>query len=689
MNLDERLEKARRDYQRHGQHPITDPAGHALGVKDDGGRPRRALLAVACIAALVVVASAALLVSRDDHRAEVRTDPGPTESPESIESPGVVPTEGYQAFPVPEHISRISEAVVWTGTDLVIWGGELDDGTTTARGARLDPISGAWTDLPAAPLEPNGTPTAVWSGSEVIVCCDHLSDVGGGAAYNPVTNAWREISAAPLAGADYPSSVWTGTEMVVVDGAREDAPESSVVAYDPSDDTWRELPALPFAADPNPDLAWDGQRVLLWAGGGFTARPLMVLDPDGGEWEEIPLPDQLRPHEGGTMAHTSEGTLVWGSLTSSDDQITAVWLPTGSSTWEQIRTPELPPPLVDEGTPQSFSSTAIGTSIAIWTANNASNPPTPVLTFDTTTLTWTSQLDVPFGQWDPTMVSAGNAYFVLAAGEAVLIDPNAGQIETPPITFPTAAPRECSTSYGPRPVVYLFNGSQSQRACYLVAADRPLTVQNKGDQPVTLEGPNGPITIAVDGRTDLVALGRWLGTGRQTIRSTPFGDLTLDIVPATASLSADMTFDASAVGPFKLGFAESDLVTSSGLPLGLLADAHPDDRCAPATVVGDPYSPLLHFTGGQGEPRVLRAIVVTSPTQAGPNGITVGMTSAEVYERTGEAWSSTSSPLADGPTRTAVVWHSSEDHQIVAILDSDRVEQFIVTDASPTELTCG
>jgi hypothetical protein len=66
---------------------------------------------------------------------------------------------------------RAGPAVVWTGRRLLVWGGETFPGAvvTAGHGLSYDPIGNRWSPLPRSPLPARVDPTAVWTGRELIV----------------------------------------------------------------------------------------------------------------------------------------------------------------------------------------------------------------------------------------------------------------------------------------------------------------------------------------------------------------------------------------------------------------------------------------------------------------------------------------------------------------------------------------
>ena len=100
---------------------------------------------------------------------------------------------------------------------MVIWGGS---GLNT--GGRYNPDTDSWTNTGAdnVPSERSGH-TAVWTGTEMIVWggegFSSLLNTGG--RYDPITDSWTAISITNAASARVSyGAVWTGNEMIVWGG---------------------------------------------------------------------------------------------------------------------------------------------------------------------------------------------------------------------------------------------------------------------------------------------------------------------------------------------------------------------------------------------------------------------------------------------------------------------------------------
>ncbi len=181
------------------------------------------------------------------------------------------------APPIP---ARTDAAIVWTGKEVVIWGGFAATipatGTTPlADGAAYDPSTRTWRVLPAAPMGARAV-DAVWTGAEMVVLGGRSSNssptlYGDGGAYDPATNSWRALRGSVVA---HP-----GLGPVWVEGRALYSFKGSMMgAFDPADDLWY---------DPNQDLpggpsttVFTGDRLISLGGGGtggYWIRPSSVL----------------------------------------------------------------------------------------------------------------------------------------------------------------------------------------------------------------------------------------------------------------------------------------------------------------------------------------------------------------------------------------------------------------------------
>jgi hypothetical protein len=67
---------------------------------------------------------------------------------------------------------RSQFAAVWTGHQVLVWGGLTGPYGSQAvppHGVAYDPVTNRWSALPQAPLRGRSNPLAVWTGSQMIV----------------------------------------------------------------------------------------------------------------------------------------------------------------------------------------------------------------------------------------------------------------------------------------------------------------------------------------------------------------------------------------------------------------------------------------------------------------------------------------------------------------------------------------
>jgi N-acetylneuraminic acid mutarotase len=173
-----------------------------------------------------------------------------------------------------------SANAVWTGSLVLIWG--TPGG---ASGSRYDPALDAWSTMSvaASPGARSGA-KAIWTGSEMIVWGGDLSPIGlvnTGAAYNPLSDSWRatSVTGAPTARSGH-TAVWTGTRMIVFGGTNTSCSatdrDADGARYDPATDSWAPIAPLPGGARTQHVAVWTGSRMIVWGG---TRQTLISPEP--------------------------------------------------------------------------------------------------------------------------------------------------------------------------------------------------------------------------------------------------------------------------------------------------------------------------------------------------------------------------------------------------------------------------
>jgi hypothetical protein len=180
-----------------------------------------------------------------------------------------LPTAGNENPP-----PRTKHTGVWTGSEMIVWGGETGDST----GFRYDPATDIWTptSVGAGVPDPRSDHTAIWTGTEMIVWGGNFYGFYGpldtGGRYNPMTDGWTPTSTgAGAASARYAhTAVWTGSEMIVWGGFDESGNFylNTGGRYTPATDSWTATSTgagLPTGRRGH-TAVWSGSEMIVWGG---------------------------------------------------------------------------------------------------------------------------------------------------------------------------------------------------------------------------------------------------------------------------------------------------------------------------------------------------------------------------------------------------------------------------------------
>jgi N-acetylneuraminic acid mutarotase len=218
---------------------------------------------------------------------------------------------------------RIYHTGIWTGSELIIWGG-LNGYFRLNTGGRFDPSTDSWTETSIINA-PAGRSyhSAIWTGTEMIVWGGAVSDsTNSGGRYNPTTNAWATTSTsnAPESRSEH-TAVWTGTEMIIWGGSNGFNTLNTGGKYTPSTDTWT---TTTITAAPSPRMdqtaVWTGNEMLIW--GGSPDIPYHGNDiglntggrynPSTDAWIPMSTANAPDPRVYHTAVWTENEMIVWG-----------------------------------------------------------------------------------------------------------------------------------------------------------------------------------------------------------------------------------------------------------------------------------------------------------------------------------------------------------------------------------------
>ena len=229
---------------------------------------------------------------------------------------------------------RDDDTAVWTGAEMIVWGGFIGSTAYFNTGGRYNPTTDSWTatstgaNVPAARKDH----TAVWTGAEMVVWGgDNASYLNTGGRYNPVTNSWTVTSTA----ANVPSArcfhtaVWTGNEMIIWAGTSGSGVYVNTGArYNPITDSW--TPTSTGANVPlgrvNHTAVWTSglttPLMIVWGGWYYSGSNIYtntggIYNPSSNSWTatstNAPVPSARIYHTAvWTTGLTTPVMIIWG-----------------------------------------------------------------------------------------------------------------------------------------------------------------------------------------------------------------------------------------------------------------------------------------------------------------------------------------------------------------------------------------
>ncbi len=219
--------------------------------------------------------------------------------------------------------ARQGHTAVWTGSEMIIWGGDNTVSGHLNTGARYDPATGSWmaTSTANAP-SPRWIHTAVWTGTELIVWGGGSNNVyvNTGGRYNPASDSWIATSTVNVpTGRNAHTAVWTGSEMIVWGGhgCGGNCTFNTGGRYSPTSDTWAatstiNAPAARFFHN----ALWTGDKMIVWGGSDRTnyLHTGGSYDPRTDNWAPTDLANVPLGRTAHTAVWTGSEMIVWGGV---------------------------------------------------------------------------------------------------------------------------------------------------------------------------------------------------------------------------------------------------------------------------------------------------------------------------------------------------------------------------------------
>jgi N-acetylneuraminic acid mutarotase len=244
---------------------------------------------------------------------------------------------------------RELHTAVWTGSQMIVWGGTASNDFNLSTGARYDPGTDSWTAT-GTTNAPAGRyyHTAVWTGSEMIVWggATAAGFVNNGSRYNPSTNSWAATTTynAPPERWIH-SAVWTGSEMIVWGGDGNLSVSDTLNTggrYNPSTDTW--APNQPPSGRIYHTVLWTGSEMIVWGGlnGYFGLNTGGIYNPATDSWAATSLASAPVARYYHTAVWTGAQMIVWGGFDDNCSINSGGRYDLGTDSWTSTSTTNAP-----------------------------------------------------------------------------------------------------------------------------------------------------------------------------------------------------------------------------------------------------------------------------------------------------------------------------------------------------------
>ncbi|MBN2382802.1 IPT/TIG domain-containing protein [bacterium] len=219
-----------------------------------------------------------------------------------------------------------SHTAVWTGSEMIVWGGLTETDVYSNTGARFNPTTRVWSPMMTynAPIA-RYAHTAVWTGAEMIVWGgSNGSYLNSGGRYNPTLDLWQPLStvAAPTP-RSYHTGIWADRfyQMIVWGGLTSTTNTNSGGLYNPASDTWTTVSTATGVPDRRAfhTAVWTGNEMIIWGGDESLAFKNTggLYDPETDSWTvtaTLAAPAARRFH---TAVWADDQMIVWGGSASA------------------------------------------------------------------------------------------------------------------------------------------------------------------------------------------------------------------------------------------------------------------------------------------------------------------------------------------------------------------------------------
>ena len=312
---------------------------------------------------------------------------------------------------------------VWTGSEMIVWGGVDENLVFERTGGRYNPGTDSWTattttNAPSA----RSFHTAVWTGSEMIVWGGKdENDVhfNSGGRYNPGTDSWTATTTTNAPSArSFHTAVWTGSEMIVWGGDDFSFPigVNTGGRYNPSTNSWIATGTTnaPTGRERHTAVLTGGQ-VIVWGGDYADLDGNHALNSGGrynlgtDSWTATSTSNAPTARFSHTAVWTGAEMIVWGG---SDDIVrmnTGGRYNVGTDSWSATSTTNAPTARLGH----TAVWTDAGSEMIVWGGSDNTNIVNTGGRYNPGMNTWaTTTTNAPTARYSHTAVWTGSEMIV-------------------------------------------------------------------------------------------------------------------------------------------------------------------------------------------------------------------------------------------------------------------------------------
>lgn len=258
----------------------------------------------------------------------------------------------------PEYHMQVGDTAVWSGDELLVWGGLgcQGEGEPCGAGAIFDTRSNSWRTMTVAGApKPRKAHIAAWVGKQLVIWGggDTSGLFADGARYEPISNTWRLMAPSPLAATSFAASVVVNDRLFIWGGSTVNGLSSAGAIYDPGADSWKPITSAGAPSARSTSAVWTGTKVIVWGGIAGGASPQRfgdgaAYDPTTDQWSPISQKEAPSARGGHVLLWTGSKMVVWSGIDAqgNDRNDGAIYDPVTDS-WIGMATEGAPTPRGD------------------------------------------------------------------------------------------------------------------------------------------------------------------------------------------------------------------------------------------------------------------------------------------------------------------------------------------------------